>query len=92
MSEDRVRRCLWYVMKQWLVLAALFLPPITAAEAELDCSLFFKKLGGVWFLSAQTTVEFGRSKITLAPGDVPPRRLMFGTTDLHGVIEHACQG
>ena len=60
-------------------------------DAKVDCSVFSKKPDGSWFLSAQTTIELGASRITIPPGDIGPRMMQFGMADLHSVLENACR-
>jgi|EndMetStandDraft_4_1072995.scaffolds.fasta_scaffold425551_1 hypothetical protein len=80
----------------FFLLSTLVLAPAVAAaqgnlgDAKVDCSLLSRKANGTWSAAAQTTFEFGGSKITIAQGDVEPRLLQYGMPDLHSVLEKAC--
>ena len=59
-------------------------------DHKVECHLFRKKADGTWFVSGQTTVEFGSTRITLPPGEVARGDFPFGVTDLHAILLNAC--
>jgi len=78
------------------LLASCMLAPAAAqgirADYNVDCKLFRKKSDGTWFLGAQTRVQVGPTRITLAPGEIARGDFRVGMTDLHSVLLDACGG
>jgi hypothetical protein len=59
-------------------------------DYNVDCKLFQKKTDGTWFLTKQTTVQAGPTRVTLAPGTYGRRDVLIGSADLHSILLDAC--
>ena len=59
-------------------------------DYTIDCKLFQKNRDGTWFLTKQTTVHAGVTRVTLAPGTYGRRDVLLGSVDLHSILLDAC--
>jgi hypothetical protein len=73
----------------------MFAPAVAqdrTADYKIECKLFRKNTDGTWFLGAQTPVEVGPVRFTLAPGEIARGDIRFGIIDLHSILLSACGG